>query len=106
MGDRGMIHFKEFDRTEAAVYTHYYGSSVDEVMAEFFEANEAASGSDTRYDDATYLAARFVAHVMKGDPYGLGWGIIRPGTAEGPTWTVDCDNREGPQGRPRVSKEV
>lgn len=105
MGDRGMIHFKEFDRTEAAIYTHWCGSQVDKVMAEFFQANEAA-GSDTRYDDAPYLAARFLLHVMKDDPYGLGWGIIRPGSAEGPIWTIDCDNREGPQQRPRVTREV
>jgi hypothetical protein len=103
MGDRGMIHFKQYDQTEAAVYTHYCGSEADQILAEFFAANEAA-GSDTRYDDASYLAARFVAFVKKGDVFGLGWGIIRPGMAEGPIWTVDCDNREGPQQRPRVSR--
>lgn len=106
MGDRGMIHFKQYDETEAAVYTHYYGSAVDEVMAEFFEATEKASPSDTRYDDASYLAARFVAYVMKDDPFGLGWGIIRPGMAEGPIWTVDCDELVGPQRRPQVGRAV
>lgn len=105
MGDRGMIHFKQYNETEAAVYTHYYGSAVNEVMVDFFKANEAA-GNDTRYDDASYLAARFVAHVMKDDPYGLGWGIIRPGMAEGPIWTVDCDDLVGPEQRPRVSRAV
>jgi hypothetical protein len=105
MGDRGMIHFKEFDRVEAAIYTHYYGSEVSKVMIKFFQANEAA-GSDTRYDDAPYLAARFLTHVMKDDPYGLGWGIIRPGTAEGPVWIVDCGDLVGPERRPRVYREV
>jgi hypothetical protein len=105
MGDRGVIKFKEYGQVEAAVYTHWSGSEADKVLIEFFQANEAA-GSDTRYDDAPYLAARFVAHVMKDDPYGLGWGIVSPtGSVDAQShWVVDCSDRVGPQQRPRVSR--
>lgn len=107
MGDRGVIKFKQGKTIEAAIYTHWYGSDADEVLVEFFKANEAA-GNDTRYDDPSYLAARFIAHVMKGEPYGLGWGIVpADGSVDAQTfWTVDCGDLVGPERRPRVSRAV
>lgn len=105
MGDRGVIKFKQYGQVEAAVYTHWSGSDADDVLKEFFQANEAA-GNDTRYDDAPYLAARFVAYVLKDDIYGNGWGIVSPtGSVDAQSrWTVDCGDLMGPQQRPRVSR--
>lgn len=103
MGDRGMIHFKQYDKVEAAVYTHYFGSSVDAEMVQFFEFVEDRWGKDTRYDDASYLAARFVGYQMADNDRGLGLGIIQPGRGEGPIWEVDCDHLDG-KGRPTVTR--
>lgn len=109
MGDRGEIQFKQYGRVEAAIYTHWHGSEAQKELIEFFQtfctANEAAS-RDTRYDDASYLAARFVGHVMRLDPYGLGWGIVQPGTSDASSvWVVDCDNLVGPDQRPSVTRQ-
>jgi hypothetical protein len=108
MGDRGVIYFKEYGKTKAAIYTHWNGSDAKKVLIDFFQANEKASPADTRYDDAPYLAARFVAHVLKEDPYGTGWGIVSPtGPVDAQSfWTVDCNNLVGPERRPRVYREV
>lgn len=103
MGDRGMIHFKEHGEVEAAVYTHWFGSSVDSEMVQFFEYVEDRWGTDTRYDDASYLAARFVGYEMADNETGLGLGIIPPGKGEGPIWVVDCDYLDG-KGRPTIKR--
>lgn len=99
MGDRGVIKFNGYDKDVAAVYTHYFGSYADETLQEFFQAEESNPQHDNRFDDPSYLAARFVVWASNTD--GLGVGIVPLDSHAGDTdWRVYCESRE----RPRVER--
>lgn len=99
MGDRGVIRFNGYGKDVAAIYVHYCGSYADEVLDEFFEAELADPKHDNRFDDPSYLAARFVTWYSESD--GLGIGIVEPDSSMGETdWRVYCES----SGKPRVER--
>ena len=102
MGDRGVIKFNGYGKDVAAIYVHHSGSYADEVLEEFFTdevAKHIMRERDNRFDDPSYLAARFVSWYSESD--GLGIGIVEPDSTMGDTtWRVYCDSRE----RPRVER--
>ena len=68
----------EQPHVEARIYLHYdgYPSNVKDLLEDFFEWNEYAFKEGTRYNDAAYLAARFVRFFTDTEGYdGLGIGI-------------------------------
>jgi hypothetical protein len=44
----------------AKVYLHWEGDRIEELVSEFIEAVKRQAPDDTLFDDAEYLAARFV----------------------------------------------
>src|SRR5437773_9399045 len=62
MSTRCTIHFEQYGKTQAIIYRHADGYPEGGVLPdldEFFTAVEAQT-KDTRFDDASYLAAKFV----------------------------------------------
>lgn len=62
MSTRSTTHFKYGDRTAAIVYRHTdgYPSGAGADIYSFFEQVEKECGHDTRFGDASYLAAKYV----------------------------------------------
>lgn len=89
MGDRGVIRFAQGNEDIAAVYTHWRGSDADEFLGAFFAAEEANPQRDSRWDDPSYLAARFVAWAVT--ERGTGIGIVQATDTESSLWRVHCD---------------
>jgi hypothetical protein len=105
---RATIHFCHGKETEAIVYSHFDGDSLDEDLKEFFADVEKQAPKDTRFDDPTYLAARFVVwkaanHVASSKKHGYGSGNLVDFTGIGIymtdpsdlscSWTVDCGGK-------------
>jgi len=90
MGDRHEVRFGEI-----SVYLHW--GTNNEELAEFLSDVQMNNGRDTRFDDPSYLSARFVkwwtdAHWPEydGQKYGLGIGIIPFGSSDAyKVWTLD-----------------
>lgn len=98
MGDRGVIKFNGYGQDIAAIYVHNSGSNADEVLDEFFkdEINKHITRErDNRFDDPSYLAARFIAWYAESD--GLGIGITTLDHNENTNWRVYCDDRVKPR---------
>lgn len=97
MGDRAVILFAGHHDDWAAVYLHLGGSDADTVLDGFFDAEQAAVDAgtrDNRFDDPSYLAARFVAAVTRAT--GRGVGIVPVGEREASNWRVHCTGRVRP----------
>jgi len=104
MSTRATIKFTGFDGIQAIIYQHMDGypegeHGVKAVLEHFFAANEDTYGRDTRYDDPSYLAARFVGFLYNTGHAedGLGVGIV----AEDPsdiayTYEVICNGEYRP----------
>jgi hypothetical protein len=68
MGNRTLVRFttpedlSNIDTPRAMIYLHWGGdaSFMDSVFDEFFSAVEEQCGTDTRFTDPSYLAAKFV----------------------------------------------
>lgn len=98
MGNRGVIKFNGYGQDIAAIYLHNSGSYADEVLDQFFtdEINKHITRqSDNRFDDPSYLAARFVAWYS--DPNGLGVGITTLDHNEDTNWRVWCEDSNKPR---------
>jgi hypothetical protein len=113
MSTRCTINFTEGGRVIAKIYRHSDGYPDTEhgVLADIakFFADVEAQTSDTRFGDASYLAAKFVVwqagqYARPGKPLDfLSLGILGkdPGDIEY-TYAVECEKREA-SGRPKVS---
>ena len=108
MGTRSNIHFNGWGETQANVYRHWdgYPEAVLPDLRRFFETIESQT-SDTRYNDPTYLAAKFV--VFQAGSEGrldfTGVGVVLNDAGDGEyVYTVDCDNHDE-NGRPTVTYE-
>lgn len=132
MGTRAVIHFctmygpsgfvdgklvdtkKALEQTReisASIYQHYdgYPSSIEPDLKTFFDDVLRQSPGDTRFGDASYLAARFLAWKLTEDgnesPLAsmTGYGIVNevPGDVEF-QYLVLCDGSGGKDGRPSV----
>jgi len=68
MSTRATVHFQYGGKTEAIVYRHSdgYPEGLGEDLKEFF-ADVQKQTKDTRFDDPSYLAAKFV--VWQADKY-------------------------------------
>jgi hypothetical protein len=83
MGDRAVVEFYELlgVTPTARLYFHNEASALPELWLEFLAWNDGRFEGDNRYDDAAYLAARFVVWyttVNWGENWlirGLGIGI-------------------------------
>lgn len=102
MGARAVIRFRCGDYVAGAVYLHWYGrpSEVHANMADFFGAVESQCDSDTRFDDPSYLAAKFVVWFsakMARDPARplrfLSIGLAPPDSTDSWTYDVECADR-------------
>jgi hypothetical protein len=107
MGTRCTINFTEDQKdkrvTVATIYRHWDGDpkTMMEDLAKFFADVEEQCGRDTRFDDASYLAAKYVvwqAGKYTRDPERpllfLGIGILDAGgTQSDLEWIYDvaCD---------------
>lgn len=62
MSTRCSIHFEQYGQTAAIVYRHGdgYPEAVLPDLDKFFAAVEEQTPKDTRFDDASHLAAKFV----------------------------------------------
>lgn len=122
MSTRSTINFCDGDRVSAKIYRHSdgYPEGVLPDLEQFF-ADVAEQTDDTRFNDSSYLAAKFVvwqadqntwhyngADRVKNDPLDfLGVGVIieDPGDIEY-TYFLDCHKLDE-KGRPTVThKEV
>lgn len=98
MGGQATIAFTETGGgVPARFYVHSEGYNVPAIMEAFYRWNETTH-RDTRYNDMSYLAARFAAffYAHNGND-GLGIGIDHQ-AHEGREWRV----QEYPGGRPRL----
>ena len=112
MSTRCVINFTYGKEPSAKIYRHYdgYPVAVEPDLERFFRDVEAQT-EDTRFTDASYLAAKFVvwqAHEysdQKGNLDFLGVGVIveDPGDIEF-IYTVDCGKMTKDR-RPTVSYE-
>lgn len=96
MGDRVVVLFAGDGTDYAAVYKHYDGSGIAEVLDEFFAAEEANAAHDNRFGDPEYLSARFV--VWSSRATGTGVGIVPTNRRESTNVRVHCDG----EARPRI----
>lgn len=112
MSTRCNIHFTYGDRVQANIYRHYdgYPEEVLPDLEKFFSEVEAQT-SDTRFNDPSYLAAKFV--VWQASQYSLsekplaflGIGVTQQDAEDGEyTYKVDC-TRHDEKGHPIVEVE-
>lgn len=111
MGTRCAIHFCSpysnstlDNRIEATVYQHYdgYPQNVVSKLHRFFEAVLSKQPRDTRFDDPSYLAARFLAWAIREEDENpldsmTGYGILS-GSLPGDLsyrYFVDCKVASG-----------
>lgn len=110
MSTRCTTHFHDSgDRKACAIifrHTDGYPSAAGADILEFFDAIEAQAGGDTRFGDASMLAARYVvflSQMFAGDPAKpldfLSVRVLDEDTADTEfTYHVYCEG-----GRPRVT---
>lgn len=109
MSTRCNIHFNGWGRTVANIYRHSdgYPEGVLPDLQSFFEAVETQT-RDTRFDDAGYLAAKFVVwqanQFQRGQPLNfLSLGVcIEDHTDIEYVYEVNCEEHEE-NGRPIVT---
>jgi hypothetical protein len=108
MSTRATVHFQSDGKTEAIVYRHFDGDSLDDDLEEFFKEVQEQT-DDTRFDDPTYLAARYVvwqaqqyAKHSPGKPLAFtGVGVYQRDPSDiAYRWLVSCDG-----GVPRVKRQ-
>lgn len=98
MGDRAVVIFSDQGDDTAAVYLHNEGHHIGEVLDTFFDHEAAATQSwnrRPRFDDASYLAARFVHWVLP--EAGGSVGIVPVDHTEHTMVRVHCDNDDKPR---------
>ena len=106
MSTRATVHFQQNGRDEAIVYRHYDGypgaNGLESDLKRFFKDVEAQT-SDTRFDDPSYLAAKFVvwqaaqyAKTEKLDFLGVGVVLEDPGDIEY-RYILACENDKTPK---------
>jgi hypothetical protein len=105
MSTRSVITFvrRKDDKRGSAIYKHYdgYPSNMLPLFDGFFDLVEKQSKTDTRFDDPSYLAARFVAYASQEPGAGLrvnftGFGIVNAGDECGQSYdyVIVCAERE------------
>jgi hypothetical protein len=104
-----VFHDGNRDVPTAVVYGHWAGSNpVDAAttLKGFFEAVEAQT-SDRRYNDASYLAAKFVVYLASKGLDFLGVGIFTSADDGGPSCIayVNCETLHSLSHRPTVHFE-
>ena len=111
MGSRAEVRFMWGETVEAAIYIHWdgYPEGVFALFDRFYKAVEAET-TDHRYNDPSYLAAKFVVFVARegasDGPQGnlnfLGVGIVQPGKSDF-TWAYEVQTVLGGTKRPPVT---
>ena len=106
MGTSALIHFRENKKIFATIYRHYdgYPEEVLNNLEQFLDAVEKQC-IDRRFNDPTYLAAKFV--VWQADQYTddkskpldfLSVGVVTPESLAGDYYYyLDCDTRNRPE---------
>lgn len=111
MSTRATVHFEEGGKVKAIVYRHTdgYREGLGKDLECFFQDVQSQT-EDTRFGDATYLAAKFVvwqAHQYAGkdmlDFLSVGVCLKDPGDIEY-RYRVNCDDHL-PNGYPKVTIE-
>jgi hypothetical protein len=101
MGTPALIHFQDNGKTEAIVYRHWDGDDLEEDLNAFLDEVEKQC-ADTRFDDPTYLAAKFVvwqaAQYTNDQPLNfLGVGICIDEVFQTEyNWAVSCTTKNRP----------
>lgn len=115
MSTRCTVHFSHGSLDAAAVYRHYDGypdedSGMLHTLATFFAAVQAQT-KDWRFNDPSYLAAKYVVwqanEYQKGQPLdflGVGVVLTDPGDIEY-RYTVDCSRLDA-RGYPTVTVDT
>ena len=102
MATRANVHFNSKDfGTEANIYHHLDGDpdSMLKEFEDFFTELEKAT-NDTRYNDASYLSAKYVVFLMEGKIDNIGVGIMNQDAGDIEyCYTVNCDSSES---RPKI----
>jgi hypothetical protein len=114
MGARlnAVFHNGDKEKPTAVVYGHWAGddpTSATETLTEFFKAVEEQTPNDRRFNDPSYLAAKYVVFLAHGDKKTvenpldfLSVGVVRNEKDCGPECIayVDCSNGDN---RPTIS---
>jgi hypothetical protein len=95
MGDRAVVIFAGDGQDFAAVYSHWGGQDIEEMLGAFFVAEDENKQHDNRFGDPEYLAARFA--VWSSDSRGTGVGIVPTDRREYTNVRVHCDNEKHPR---------
>ena len=80
MSTPAIVNFCDKDENiQASIYVHWDGYPDDEdgmfhQLNNFFE--NVSQLTDTRFKDPSYLAAKFIVHLMDGDIGSLGCGVV------------------------------
>jgi len=97
-----VVRFSDGYEDLAAVYVHGDVNDAQETLREFFLREETRIGDwsnfrgyGNRFDDAEYLAARFVAHTIGASGTGVGVTVNDAEGDEG-TLRVTCLSTEAP----------
>lgn len=94
MSTPALIKFED----DGAVYLHWdgYPNDILELWLRFREDVEKKSPNDTRFNDAPYCAARFVAYLVRSwweeNSYDTGIGIANPKHDYGQVYTYKVED--------------
>ena len=104
MSTRATVHFQQGGKTEAIIYRHYDGDELADDLETFFKEVKKQAPNDAKFDDPTYLAAKFIVwqaaqYAEDGHPLkftGVGIYMEDPGDEEY-HYLVQCDNDKTPK---------
>lgn len=108
MGTSCVINFCHKKEVIAKVYRHFDGGpdkniGVDADLIRFFAAVKKECGKDTRFDDPSYLAAKFVvwqAREYSDEPGSLNFvsvGVVLDDPSVAYRWYVNCSSKKAPK---------
>lgn len=105
MSTRATVHFQSNGETQAIIYRHSdgYPEGLGVDLVQFFKDVQGQT-KDTRFDDPSYLAAKFVVwqasqYATNGKPLdflSVGVYLEDPGDIQY-RYLVACDNRDVPE---------
>ncbi len=106
MSTSATINFMDGTTVKARVYRHFDGYDIETDLQRFLDAVAKQCPGDTRFDDAEYLAAKYV--VWQAGEYAKdktkplvfnGVGVLNPYAEYGTefTATVHCDSEDRPE---------
>lgn len=96
MGDRVAVKFRDFEGDMVQVYLHWGASDVRALLDSFFQVEEGRRIIDNRFDDAPYLAARFVVYAASDATSDV--GLYGPDAElDGAVLRVLCMNSDRPE---------